>query len=92
MNIHMRSRSFLFILLLLSALNLSVIALGKAVNGTLLGTVTDPTGATIAGTRVSAVSAGTGAVHAAVTNESGNYSFPDLQPDTYSVSAEAKGV
>ena len=91
MNIHMRSRPFLFILLLLSALNLSFVALGQAVNGTLLGTVTDPTGATIAGARVSAVSTGTGAVHEAVTNESGNYSFPDLQPDTYSVSAEASG-
>jgi hypothetical protein len=65
--------------------------MGQAVNGTLLGTVTDTSGAAVAGARVLITAAATGAVHESVTNESGNYSFPDLQPGTYAVSAEAKG-
>ncbi|WP_348261867.1 carboxypeptidase regulatory-like domain-containing protein [Telmatobacter sp. DSM 110680] len=65
--------------------------MGQAVNGTLLGTVTDSSGATVPGAKVTATEAQTNAVHEAVTNESGNFSFPDLQPGTYSVNAEAKG-
>ncbi len=65
--------------------------MGQAVNGTLLGTITDTSGATVAGAKVSATSTETGAVHESVSNESGNYSFPDLQPGTYAVSAEANG-
>ena len=33
----------------------------------------------------------TGIPHTSVSNESGNYTFPDLPPGSYSVSAEAKG-
>ena len=65
--------------------------MGQAVNGTLLGTITDTSGATVAGRKVSATLTETGAVHESVSNESGNYSFPDLQPGTYAVSAEANG-
>jgi hypothetical protein len=65
--------------------------LGQAVNATLLGTVTDATGATVSNAKVLAVSSGTGAIHQAATNESGNYSFPDLQPGGYIVTVEAKG-
>jgi len=65
--------------------------MSQAVNGTLLGTVTDASGATVSGAKVSATATETGAVHESVTNESGNYSFPDLQPGTYIVKAEATG-
>ena len=64
---------------------------GQAVTGTLLGTVTDTSGAAVTGAKVEATAAATGAVHNSATNESGNYSFPDLQPGTYTVSAEATG-
>jgi Carboxypeptidase regulatory-like domain len=64
---------------------------GQAVNGTLLGTITDTSGATVAGAKVLATAAQTGAVHESLSNESGNYSFPDLQPGAYSISAEASG-
>ena len=83
--------SFLGILLALISLCFSHSLMGQAVNGTLLGTITDTSGATVAGAKVLATSTATGAVHESVTNESGNYSFPDLQPSTYAVSAEAKG-
>jgi len=65
--------------------------LGQAVTATLLGTVTDSTGATVANAKVTATAAGTGALHLSVTNESGNFTFPDLQPGPYSVTVEAKG-
>ena len=65
--------------------------MGQAVNGTLLGTITDASGAAVTGAKVSATASETGAVHETVTNESGNYSFPDLRPGTYAISAEASG-
>jgi len=64
---------------------------GQAVSATLLGTVTDATGATVANAKVLAVSSATGASHQAATNDSGNYSFPDLQPGGYAITVEAKG-
>ena len=55
---------------------------GQAVNGTLLGTITDATGAAVGGARIMATQTSTGALHEATTNESGNYTFPDMQPGT----------
>jgi hypothetical protein len=63
----------------------------QAVNGTLLGTITDSSGANVAGAKVQAVESATGAIHESVSNESGNYTFPDMQPGTYAISAEASG-
>ena len=60
-------------------------------NATLLGTITDSTGATVAGAKVTATETATGLIHESVTNESGNYTFPDLPPGKYSITAEAKG-
>src|SRR6478752_5021925 len=65
--------------------------MGQAVNGTLLGTITDASGATVTGAKVSATASETGAVHETVSNESGNFSFPDLRPGSYAISAEASG-
>src|ERR1017187_3866628 len=65
--------------------------LGQAVNGTLLGTVTDATGAAVPNAKVIATDVATGATHPSSTNESGNYTFPDLQPGLYSVTVEVKG-
>src|SRR5579871_5094978 len=65
--------------------------LAQAVNGTLLGTVTDQTGAAVPHAQVMASETSTGAAHASATNESGNYTFPDLPPGTYSVTVEASG-
>jgi hypothetical protein len=65
--------------------------LGQAVNGTLLGTVTDATGAAVPNAKVTATEVSTGAIHLSASNDSGNYTFPDLQPGLYSVTVEAKG-
>ncbi len=70
---------------------LSAPAFGQAVNGTLLGTVTDPTGANVTNAKVSAVQAGTAAVRETTTNESGNYTLPDLPPGTYIITVTSSG-
>ena len=72
-------------------LALSPSAWGQAVTATLLGTVTDNTGAAVPGATVTILENATGIPHTSVSNESGNYTFPDLPPGSYSVSAEAKG-
>ena len=66
-------------------------AWGQAVTATLLGTVTDNTGAAVPGANVQILEKATGIPHTGTANESGNYTFPDLSPGGYSVSADAKG-
>jgi hypothetical protein len=78
-------------LIALIVLGFSHALLGQAVNATLLGTVTDATGATVAHAKVSATETSTGETQESTTNESGNYTFPDLLPGPYSVTVEAKG-
>jgi hypothetical protein len=80
----------LIVTLLVLALSSSPL-FGQAVNATLLGTITDPSGATVPGVKVTVVEVATGSTHQTVTNESGNYTIPDLPPGTYSVVAEAPG-
>src|SRR5260370_19273690 len=66
-------------------------AFSQAVNGTLLGTVTDATGAVVPNVRVTITETSTGTTRSGVSNESGNYTFPDLPPGSYSVSVEQTG-
>ena len=65
---------------------------GQAVNGTLLGTITDATGAAVGGARIIATQTSTGALHESTTNESGNYTFPDMQPGPYSITVRGEGI
>ena len=51
----------------------------------------DSAGALIPGVTVMATNTGTGIVNTVVTNESGAYQFPALQPGTYKMSAELPG-
>src|SRR5690349_19335371 len=64
---------------------------GQAVNGTLLGTLTDSSGAVVAGAQVTITEVGTGIPHSTQSNASGNYVFPNLPPGMYTVLAEARG-
>src|SRR6266436_5551526 len=65
--------------------------MGQAVNATLLGMVTDSSGASVANAKVTITETNTGISHTSQTNESGNYIFPDLPPGTYTVTAEQSG-
>lgn len=61
----------------------------QAVTGTVLGTVMDSSGAVVARTKVVITEVNTGVSRTSETNDSGNYTFPDLPGGTYSVSFEA---
>jgi protocatechuate 3,4-dioxygenase beta subunit len=67
------------------------VAYGQAVNATLLGTVTDSSGASVANAKVTATEVTTGVNHPGQTNGSGNYTFPDMPPGAYEVTVEAPG-
>ena len=69
----------------------SIPADGQAVNATLVGTVTDATGAAVTNARITITETNTGISRTSQTNESGNYVFPDLPPGTYKVTAEQTG-
>jgi hypothetical protein len=64
---------------------------GQTVYGGIVGTVTDPQGAAVAGAKVTVTSTTKGTTQEAVSNESGNYVVTHLIPDTYSVKVEATG-
>ena len=66
-------------------------AFGQAVYGSILGTITDPSGAAVAGAKVTVTSVGKGTTAQATTNADGNYSVTHLIPDVYNVKAEAPG-
>ncbi|HXJ38787.1 MAG TPA: carboxypeptidase-like regulatory domain-containing protein, partial [Bryobacteraceae bacterium] len=64
---------------------------GQAVTATILGTVSDPTGAVIANARITVTELATNSARSAQSNESGNFTFPDITPGHYSVTGEAAG-
>jgi Carboxypeptidase regulatory-like domain/TonB dependent receptor len=79
------------VLLATILLGFSAPIVGQAVNATLLGTVTDSSGAAVANVKVTINETNTGISRTSQTNESGNYVFPDLPPGTYTVTAEQPG-
>src|SRR4030095_14287314 len=60
-------------------------------NATVGGTVADASGALIPGVTVNVTNVGTNITNTVVTNESGAYNFPSLQPGTYKLTAELPG-
>src|SRR5689334_22566651 len=63
----------------------------QAVNATLLGTVTDSSGGVVPNAKVVATETNTNVSRGTQTNESGNYSFPDIPPGQYSITVEVAG-
>lgn len=59
--------------------------------GTIVGTVTDPSGAAVAAAKVKVTDEATLAVRETVANNQGYYVVPSLRPATYSVIIEATG-
>lgn len=66
-------------------------AVGQAVYGSILGTVTDPQGAAVAGAKITVINQRKGTQDTATTNADGNYSVTHLIPDLYTVRAEGAG-
>ena len=55
------------------------------------GTVSDPSGAVIAGAKVTVTQKATASVREDITNASGQFNIPSLPPATYTVSVVAAG-
>ena len=78
-------------LALLVVLLLPSLAAAQAANGTLLGTVSDESGAGVPGATVTATEINTNLSRTAVSNETGYYIFSNLKDGTYRVEAELQG-
>jgi hypothetical protein len=63
----------------------------QAVYGSIAGTVTDQSGAVIAGATVTATDVRKGTSRQLITNSTGGYNFQDLIPDPYVVKVQANG-
>jgi hypothetical protein len=85
------SRQLVLAILVCICFCFSALSWSQAVNGTLLGTVSDTSGAVVTKAKVTATLTSTGTTHVTLTNASGNYTFPDMQPGVYSIAAEASG-
>jgi len=85
----MKPRSF--ICALLALIICAALVYGQAVSGSMVGTVTDSSGATVPNAKVTITEVNTGTSRSATTNDSGNYSFSDLPPGRYTVSVESAG-
>ncbi len=59
--------------------------------GTIVGTVTDPSGSVIPGAKVTVTDQGTGVARTVVANEQGYFVIPALHPSTYDLTAAAAG-
>ncbi|MFL6463524.1 MAG: carboxypeptidase regulatory-like domain-containing protein, partial [Bryobacteraceae bacterium] len=68
-----------------------VSAFAQAVTGTVLGTVTDASGAVVASAQITLTEVNTGLSRNSETNASGNYTFPDVPEGKYSVTVAAPG-
>jgi hypothetical protein len=61
------------------------------INASISGTVSDTSGALIPGVEVTAKNTGTGVTSTTITNETGTYRFPSLQPGSYETTATLAG-
>lgn len=66
-------------------------AKGQTFRGTILGTVTDSSGAAVPGASVTIKNTGTGLTRVVTTSDDGSYSVPELPIGKYSVSVEKSG-
>src|SRR5580658_4268662 len=64
---------------------------GQTFRGTILGTVTDSSGATVVGAAVTIKNVDTGLIRATVSTGDGTYSVPELPVGTYTVTIEQTG-
>lgn len=73
------------------ALVFTAAAFAQAVNGTIVGNVTDSSGAAIPHAKVTITEVNTKIVHTGLCNQSGAYEFPEMPPGTYEVAVEMTG-
>jgi len=74
-----------------STLCLPVLCSPQALNGTMVGTVSDSSGAAIANAKATMTEKPTALVHRSNTNKSGNYGLPGLPLGNYKAAVESTG-
>src|SRR5260370_14456559 len=78
-------------LLVVFVLLSTAMLVGQTFRGTILGTVTDPSGAVVAGATVKVRNLGTGLERTTATSADGSYAVPELPIGTYSVTVTQPG-
>ena len=87
----MHSRTGALFLLAVCLVGFLTPCFGQESRATLTGTVTDPTGSSIAGAKLTLVNVDTAVAFKAETNPSGQYRFLFLNPGTYRLTVEMTG-
>ncbi len=89
--VHLKNKITALVLVLSAAFCLALPAAAQQTLGSITGTVSDPTGSSIPGVQVTAVSAETKLVRTAKTNASGTYQLNDLPIGTYTITYTLTG-
>ncbi len=84
-------RRLQFCLAVFAVLALTFSAFAQVQNGQFSGTVLDPTGATVAGAKVTITNPATNLTVSTTTNSGGNYTVKELPIGSYKLTAEAPG-
>ena len=77
--------------LLALSFGLAPSAIAQSVSGTILGTVTDSTGAIVAGAKVTILNEGTGLTRVLTADSNGEYTAPNLPTGHYTITSEMTG-
>ena len=90
---HFRLKNFMThaLLLLFILIAGGITATAQNFRGSLNGTVTDKTGATLAHASVTILAVDTGVIHTTVSSSAGEFAFQDLPVGTYTVTVSASG-
>ncbi len=78
-------------LALVICLALPTLLIAQGTGGRILGRIADPTGAVLAGVKVTASNEATGVSQDALSNDSGDYAFPNIAVGTYSLTFDLTG-
>ncbi|HEY1986656.1 MAG TPA: TonB-dependent receptor [Terracidiphilus sp.] len=84
-------RTAIVLALFACAILLITPARAQSVYGSIIGTVTDKSGAAVPGATITVTDEAKGTVVNVISNASGDYSVPHLIPDTYDLKVSAKG-
>ena len=78
------------VLLLAAALSAGI-AYSQLVSATIVGSVTDSSGAAVANAKITLTETNTGVDRASLSNPSGNFTYPNLPPGRYRITVETAG-
>jgi hypothetical protein len=84
----MRATLLIALFVCFGAAPADLIAQGETTSA-IVGTVADPSGASLPGATVTALNSDTGSRRTAITDNAGRFSFPQLKPGSYSIRVEA---